>query len=118
MLLHEFGLSLSVSRGAPHSPACKKTVLTTERAAVVLAKIQGIMGERTWAHGEKRGAQRASATDWRGDHALEAEVYQAAESMLNDTLVVYIGSYGKPVGVLRERLTTRSEKAECTLHWC
>ncbi len=77
---------------------------------MVLAKIQDILGERTLAHGESAGAQRPSATDWRGDRALEAEVYRAAQSMLKDTLVLYIGSDGKPVGVLRARVTTRSEK--------
>jgi hypothetical protein len=45
MLLQEFGLSLFLE--GPTHPPCKKTVLTTEQAAVGLAKIPDILSERT-----------------------------------------------------------------------
>ena len=109
--------SLCFSRG-PHSLACKKTVLTTEQAAVVLAKIQGILGERTWAHGESAGLNGHARPIGAEIARSRRKFYRAAESMLKDTLVVYIGSDGKPVGVLRARVTTRSEKAACTPRWC
>ena len=117
MLLREFGLSLFLE-GTPPT-RLQKNGANNGAAAVVLAKIQGILGERTWAHGESAWAQRASATDWRGDRALEAEVLPSG----GDHAEGHAGS------VHRERQEASGgtetacdykirKKAACTPRWC
>lgn len=94
----------------------QKTVLTTEQAAVVLAKIRGILGERTWAHGESAGLNGQARPICAEIARSRRKFYRAAESMLKDTLVVYIRERREASG--GTRVTTRSEKAACTPLWC